>query len=481
MPMMDFADFLAESAKGKKNTTGYSLSSTIPQHATGFMYLDYGCGSYVNVYDDNENPMYTYHNIGINSGSVNTVISKSQGGKTTLATQMAEAIIEPYYSKLYTDRFVQEIAKKTGTKVNPLQALPFIEIFDTEMTSSTDYAKKLGHYTNKQVNQRIKLHNISTDTELVELLEKHVEFKVKYMSPQICPMLDMFGNPILEYPPTVIIIDSMTQLLLEAVDDPEKVGSKKEGLQAIYEAQTKGPAGALRAKVISALYSQLVSIAKRYNIIVFSINHINKMPAVMGIPVKQFRGLKGGETLSGGERAIYLSSSILRLDVIKNVGGMSSTSVDLGTKEDGEPIKGFISIASWIKCKSNSKSNTCQLGFTDVNGYDQLLSNLWHAKEIGDLQKKGNFYYVDKHPDLPFTFKNYTDVFASHPELFMAFYDQLRGRCEKILDNPDRALKRNEQIMKEIRDEIHDDYESGDMSRGDAMDMDDMFASIVND
>lgn len=469
--MMDFKQFLDESG-GTKKDNPFMYATTMPQHPTGFMYLDYGCGSYVNVYNDDEEPIYTYHNVGIPSGSVNTVISKSQGGKTTLCFQMAVAIIEAYFSQLYQQKYIRENTPPK-MKVEEQRALPFIQIIDTEKTFSMDYAKKLSHYTNKQLANRVMINQITTDTELVSLLEKHIKYKVEFMNPTVCPMLDIFGKPILEYPPTVIIVDSMTQLLMDNIDDPTKIDAKKGGLQDVYDSATKGPAGAQRAKVISALYSQMVNYAKKYNIIIFSINHINKMTAIMGIPVKQFRGLRAGETLSGGERAIYLSSSILRLDVIKSINSISSSAVNLG-----EDIKGHIAIASWIKCKSNSKSNTCQLAFTNINGYDQLLSNLWNGKEIGDLHKKGNFYFVDKHPDKLFTFKNYSDVFASNPELFSAYYDQLRGNCEKLLDNPDIAQKKNKELSEELRDDIHND---DSFSRNDKMDMDDIFSSLMND
>ena len=469
--MMDFKQFLDESG-GTKKDNPFMYATTMPQHPTGFMYLDYGCGSYVNVYNDDEEPIYTYHNVGITSGSVNTIISKSQGGKTTLAIQMAAAIIEPYFSPIYQQRYINE---NTPPKMKEIvqQAMPFIQIVDTEKTLPMDYVKKLTHYTNKQVQNRVMINQITTDTEFMNLLEKHIKYKVDYMNPAICPMLDIFGKPILEYPPTVMIIDSMTQLLIEAVDDPSKIDAKKGGLQDIYNDATKGPAGAQRAKVISALYSQMVNYAKKYNIIIFSINHINKMPAIMGIPVKQMRTLRAGESISGGERALYLSSSILRLDVIKSINSISSSAVNLG-----EGIKGHIAIASWIKCKSNSRANTCQLAFTNINGYDSLLSNLWNGKETGDLHKKGNFYFVDKHPDKLFTFKNYSDVFASNPELFSAYYDQLRNNCEKLLDNPDIARKKNEELAKELRDDIHND---DNFSRGDKMDMDDIFSSLMND
>lgn len=469
--MMDFKQFLDE-AGGNKKDNPFMYSTTMPQHPTGFMYLDYGCGSNVTVYNDDEIPLYTYPNVGITSGSVNTIISKSQGGKTSLAIAMAAAIIEPYFSPLYQQRYIDE---NTPPKMKEIiqRAKPFIQIVDTEKTLPMDYVKKLTHYTNKQVQERVMINQITTDSEFMNLMEKHIKYKVEYMNPAVCPMLDIFGKPILEYPPTVMIIDSMTQLLIESVDDPTKIDAKKGGLQDIYNDATKGPAGAQRAKVISALYSQMVNYAKKYNIIIFSINHINKMPAIMGIPVKQMRSLRAGETISGGERALYLSTSILRLDVIKAINSTSSSAVNLG-----EDVKGHIAIASWIKCKTNSKANTCQLAFTNINGYDPLLSNLWQGKETGDLAKKGNFYYIDKHPDKLFTFKNYSDVFASNPELFSAYYDQLRGNCEKLLDNPDTAQKKNEELVKELRDDIHND---DSLSRNDQMDMDDIFSSLMND
>lgn len=469
--MMDFKQFL-DASGGTKKDNPFMYATTMPQHPTGFMYLDYGCGSFVNVYNDDEEPIFTYHNVGISSGSVNTVISKSQGGKTTLCYQLGAAIIEPYFSDIYQQKYINENTQKNMKNIEQ-KARPFIQIIDTEKTFTMDYAKKLSHFTNRQLNERTMINQITTDKELMGLIEKHIKFKSEFMNPTVCPMLDIFGKPILEYPPTVIIIDSMTQLLIESVDDPSKIDAKKGGLQDIYDSATKGPAGAQRAKVISALYSQLVNYAKKYNIIIFSINHINKMPAIMGIPVKQFRGLRGGETLSGGERAIYLSSSILRLDVIKSINSASSSAINLG-----EDIKGHVAIASWIKCKSNSKSNTCQLAFTNMNGYDPLLSNLWNAKELGELQKKGNFYYVDKHPDKLFTFKNYSDVFASNPELFSAFYDQLKNNCEKMLDNADIANKNNKKLEQELRDDIHND---DSFTRADQMDMDDIFSSLMND
>ena len=449
-----------------------AITTSMPQYPTGYMYLDYGTGSYLTVCDDDEVPLYQYHNVGICCGSVNVLISKSQGGKTSLALAMGAAIIERYITMMLYRKSAEDIKRATGMKgdVPELTGMPFIQILDTEKTLPVDYAKKVARYTNKLTERHIIINPITTDRDLMTALEKHVKFKVDHMQKVPMPMLDMFGKPIIDYPPTILIIDSMSQLLLEDCDDPSSIKKKDATIMDIYQTATQNTAGARRAKIITALNSQLVNYAKRYNIIIFSINHINKMLPVNGIPVKQYRGLRAGETIGGGEKAIYLAANILRLDVIKNVGGQSSTSLNLG-----EGVKGHVAIASWIKSKSNSKSNQCQLVYTNQAGYDPLLSNLYFAKENGDLIKSGNGFCVRDFEQYKFTLKNYAQVFGDHPELFSAFYDELRDKCSVLLDNPEEARKADEKLLQEIREEIHDEFK-----RSDAMDMDDIFMSVYN-
>ncbi|WP_300943344.1 hypothetical protein [uncultured Duncaniella sp.] len=464
-----FHDYLIET-QDKKNPL--AITTSMPQYPTGYMYLDYGTGSYLTVCDDDEVPLYQYHNVGICCGSVNVLISKSQGGKTSLALAMGAAIIERYITMMLYRKSAEDIKRATGMKgdVPELTGMPFIQILDTEKTLPVDYAKKVARYTNKLTERHIIINPITTDRDLMTALEKHVKFKVDHMQKVPMPMLDMFGKPIIDYPPTILIIDSMSQLLLEDCDDPSSIKKKDATIMDIYQTATQNTAGARRAKIITALNSQLVNYAKRYNIIIFSINHINKMLPVNGIPVKQYRGLRAGETIGGGEKAIYLAANILRLDVIKNVGGQSSTSLNLG---DG--VKGHVAIASWIKSKSNSKSNQCQLVYTNQAGYDPLLSNLYFAKENGDLIKSGNGFCVRDFEQYKFTLKNYAQVFGDHPELFSAFYDELRDKCSVLLDNPEEARKADEKLLQEIREEIHDEFK-----RSDAMDMDDIFMSVYN-
>lgn len=465
--MKDFKAFLLETQDKKKPI---EFMSTMPQYPTGFMYLDYGAGSYVTVHDENEVPLCQYHNVGLCAGTVLTIIAKSQGGKTTLAMRLAAALIEPFINQYINASVFSDIKRKVGPKVDfSYDGIPMIEILETEHTLPTDYAKKVCQYTNKLTDRHISIEPITTDIDLIQHVEKHIQYKAAHMKKIPMPMVDMFGRPIYDYPPTAIICDSSSQLLMEDCDDPTAV-KKGSSITDIYRTAVNNAAGARRAKSITAMYSQLVNYAKKYNILIIMINHINKMLPMNGVPVKQYRGLRAGETINGGERAIYLTANILRLDVIKSIGSQSPTALNLG-----EGRTGFVSKASWIKSKSNSKGNSCHLCYIDQQGYDPLLSNLYHGKEVGDLLKSGNYFYVREFDNYKFTLKNYQEVFGDHPELFMAYYDELKVKCSKLLDNVEDADAYNRRVLDDIRDEIHQEYNGSD-----AMDMDDMFAMMVN-
>lgn len=456
-----FMSFLSETSS--KKDPMLSTTTSMMQHPTGYMYLDYMAGSYLTVYDENENPLYNYHNIGITGGSVSVLISKSQGGKTSLATSMGAGIIEPWLNDPVMSRYFNPDLNPDLDK----SGAPLIQILDTEKTLPLDYVKKITQYRNKELSKHIMINPITTDKDMIRCVEKHIKYKMDTMKMICMPMNDIYGTPIKTYPPTVLIIDSMSQMLLE---DCDGVG------QESYDKLTQNTAGARRARIVSALYSQLVNYAKKYNIAIFSINHINKLPSMGPMPVaKQYRGLKQGETIGGGERAIYLAANILRLDVIKSVGGESSSAIQLG---DG--VTGFISLAKWIKTKSNSLNNTCQMVYTNFAGYDRLLSNIWNAKEIGDLQKVGNYYCLDSRPDVKFTMKTVRDTFQDHPEMIVPLYLQLRGNCEKYLDNPDSAEKHNKKLMEELQDDLKDEVRSGNYSENDANALSNIFGEIYN-
>ena len=415
---MLYREFLRDmKAKSKKKDDDdiEELTSQI-QFPTGFIYLDYICGNYI-IPENDDGPVCKYHNIGMCNGSVNMVIAKSQGGKSTLAAELGAGILEPWLTKDAMKRYLP----KEGNEHFDFEPKPLLQYIDVEKTATVDYLKKTLCMKSSMLKRCLVINKIDTDRDLYRVLNQHVEFKKANMQKVAFPMRDAYDDPIYMYPPTVVVVDSITQLEMEKVDGMD---------EKAYEAQMQNPAGAQRAKVVSQVYKQLVNTAKTYNIIIFCINHINKAPQMGFLPQpKQYHGLKPDETISGGERALYLAANILRLDRVKNIGTEKASYLDLG-----EGVTGFIVNASFIKNKSNSKRGTCFLIYTNRRGYCPILSTLYTMRERGDLAKSGNFHYLDDLPSIKFTLKNCLDVFADHPEMITALYRQCVRKCEPLLD-----------------------------------------------
>nr|DAS76587.1 MAG TPA: Helicase REPLICATION [Caudoviricetes sp.] len=446
---MKFKEFVQDlNKKAKKGQEVIEETTSQLQFPTGFIYLDYICGNYI-IPETDEGPICQYHNIGILAGSVNMIIAKSQGGKTTIAAEMAAGIMEPWLSKESIKRYLP----KEGNEHFDFEPSPLIQYIDSEKTMTADYLKKILCMKNSTMKNSIVINQIDTEKDLYHVLEQHIEFKKKYMSKVAFPMRDVYNEQVVMYPPTVAIIDSITQLEMSSVD-----GMDDDALKA----QMQNTAGAQRAKAVSQIYRQLVIQAKKYNIIMFCINHINKAPQMSFLPQpKQFHGLKQDETIAGGERPLYLATNILRLDRVKQIGQEKSSWLDLG---DG--VTGFIVKAAFIKNKSNSRGNQCFLVYTNRRGYCPILSTLYTMKENEELQKVGNFYVLDDLPSIKFTFKNVLDVFAEHPEMIGALYEQCKRKLEPLLDNKSfgEIVAADKKKSQAILDDDSDGLELGSLS-----------------
>lgn len=446
---MKFKEFVQDlNKKAKKGQEVIEETTSQLQFPTGFIYLDYICGNYI-IPETDEGPICQYHNIGILAGSVNMIIAKSQGGKTTIAAEMAAGIMEPWLSKESIKRYLP----KEGNEHFDFEPSPLIQYIDSEKTMTADYLKKILCMKNSTMKNSIVINQIDTEKDLYHVLEQHIEFKKKYMTKVAFPMRDVYNEQVVMYPPTVAIIDSITQLEMSSVD-----GMDDDALKA----QMQNTAGAQRAKAVSQIYRQLVIQAKKYNIIMFCINHINKAPQMSFLPQpKQFHGLKQDETIAGGERPLYLATNILRLDRVKQIGQEKSSWLDLG---DG--VTGFIVKAAFIKNKSNSRGNQCFLVYTNRRGYCPILSTLYTMKENEELQKVGNFYVLDDLPSIKFTFKNVLDVFAEHPEMIGALYEQCKRKLEPLLDNKSfgEIVAADKKKSQAILDDDSDGLELGSLS-----------------
>ena len=421
--MKNFRKYVEENASKKDHLRDTSTTQLL--YPSGFMYLDYVNGSTVICYDDEERPYKMYDNIGIMNGSLNILIGKSQVGKSTLASKIAVGILETWINMVVMDHMgIREM--NSGVEI----PYPLLHYIDTEKTMSADYIKKMSGYRNKELKMILELSQASTDKDLQQALKWHCRYKEQNMQKIKMPMDDLYGNPIVNYPPTVMIIDSMTQVNSDDSDDAE---------DEAYQHATQMTAGARRAQMIGKMNTMLVNMAKKYNIIIFEISHINVAPQMSMVPVaKQYRALKQGETIAGGEKQLYLATSILRLDYQKEVGTAKPSMKNLG-----EGVTGFITEARFIKTKSNSRGNSALLVYTNEKSYDPLISTMYQAMEAGDVLKVGNNYVLDDYPDIKFNIKNFLDVFAENPIIIPAFYDQMKNKLRRFLDSSEQTPKKH--------------------------------------
>lgn len=177
--------------------------------------------------------------------------------------------------------------------------------------------------------------------------------------------------------------------------------------------------------------------------------------------------------ITGGEKAIYLASNILRLDWVKDIGGTKSSALNFG---DG--VEGFLSKAIHAKSKTNGFGSYTNLVYLNECGYDPMCSTLYEAMTVGDIASKGNNYYLDKYPDLKFNIKTYKDIFQNNFELIPAFYDQMKYKCQKYLSSGEDLAKVNERLTKELLDAPDANLDFSKMKETDVNELDDMYSEI---
>jgi hypothetical protein len=209
--------------------------------------------------------------------------------------------------------------------------------------------------------------------------------------------VDEFGREIKILQPTVIIIDSISQVLTDtfSVDNQKDVSDAKE-LRGNSE-------GARDAKSIKGFFKDIIPLCKEANIIIYAVNHINsnmKMNAFTG-PTKQQIYMKADEAIPGGLNLIYSSFSIIKLS--------AKTSDDFTDTTDG--FSGHMIMFEPVKSSSNQSGNnnkgvSFEMVFSFKNGFDSLRSLVLYGREKGIIDgNKPRLKFVDD-PSFTFSFKD---------------------------------------------------------------------------
>lgn len=380
-------DALRESGDAGKGKNLFDNDVTSISYKTGVPILDYYLGYTVNVYNEDNEIVDTYPSIGIAGGSYITVIGKSSTAKTSTIISLAANIIRPFDSGL-------------------------IMHFDLEQAMSYSRVQAMTKFTMTEMRDKYLLKNEYASINDIKAMVMKVYFektqnpdKYKYNTGR----KNEFGEDIIAYVPTVVIIDSIPSLS-SAVNE----GDKKD-VAKLEEVSSQTEKMRLTAE-IGRFYTELLPYIKKANIIVFSVNHIKVNPG-MGIVKSpaELLYLKQDEALPGGKAPQYLAHILWKHVAIGS---------EKYTKEDNG-FDGFGIRIEIIKCRSNQAGQSFTIVYDKVHGIDSLRTSLAFAKEYGLITGDKNHTRFLTHPDMKFSMLTVHEYFDEHREMYKVLYDNI--------------------------------------------------------
>lgn len=362
-------------------------SQSSVSYPTGFLNFDFMNGTVVDVNSADRN--FRYYSVGIQDGSLATLIGRSGCGKTTFAVQVAANIVRNFPNAcIFHDDIeggVTEYRKQvlTGFSGDELEAKYISR--NTGITAENFYERLC------------MIHNLK------------LENRSSYEYDTGC--FDARGNRIYKLEPTVYILDSLAMLMPEKFTEEEELSGSMSSTAS--------------AKVNSMTFKRIIPMLKSANIILLIINHINQKIDInpMQRTKSQVSYLKPGESLPGGNTAIYVANLLIRFDDNSKLKpdeafGIAGSLVDLGL----------------VKSRNSGAGRTCTLVFNQDRGFDPELSlfvMLKNAKRIGGA---GAHLYIGDRSDIKFSQKTFKEKLRENPELYQIFIKEVMVLLKEDLD-----------------------------------------------
>lgn len=358
----------------KKNL--FSTNVTTVFLKTGFPIIDYYFGAVINIHDEMGKIIRQEARVGQAGGTFNLIIGNTGTGKSTLGLQIIGNIIRQYP---YSNAIVFDCEQRTDiSRCENVTKLP-ASYFESD---------------------RFMVKSGAVSLEIIqEMIVKTYASKMKLKKDIMIDsgLTDEFGERIMMFPPTCILIDSITTVINETFSpDSAKEVADAEKMRGNTE-------GARDAKTLKGFFKDILPLCKEANIIVYGINHINtNMSMNAFIPVaKQQNYLKQDESIPGGKTMLYYPHNILKLT--------AKPSDDFSEESDGfaghmvmiEPIK-----SSSNQSGNNSKGLSFELVFSHKDGFDSLRSLIMYGKEYGIIEGNKTRMKFKDDDSFTFNFKN---------------------------------------------------------------------------
>ena len=397
-----------EIAKGKKGDDYFNPNASIVSYSTGIPVLDYSLGYKVNVCDKDGNFVDSYASLGITAGSYVCFIGKPSTSKTATAIKIAANIVRPF-----DNGSVMHFDLEQAMNYSRIQALTKFKTNDM----------KDGKYILRQ--EKCSLEDIKSTIIRLYIEKTQNPEKYKYNTGK----LNEFGDEIIIYEPTVIVLDSIATITMKLEDGTTASLSKAE------EITTQTERMRLTGE-IGRFLNEIMSILREANIILIAINQIKVNPqmGVVKTPA-DILGLSINESLPGGMAPRYLAHILLKFTAI---GSEKYT-------DDDEGFMGFGVKVDIIKSRVSPSLKSIELVYDMNTGIDMIRSTVMFAKDMGLISGNKNGYYFNSDKDDKFTLANMPADFRNNPKLYKIMHDnvipilesKLSGIRPEEMDVPD--------------------------------------------
>ena len=390
------------------------LNQNISQvgYPTKLLPLDFLNGYQVNVRNDKNDVIDRWANVGIFSGSFITIVGKPGVAKTAFCVQAAANICRPYNESE-------------------------IILLDLEGSSNITRLTNLMGYTNEELKKKFTYLNDFHYVEDIFKLVYHIaeiklankdQYRVKR------GRKNEFNEDIDELAPTVIIIDSLAQVVTKDMENNDEIAGMTYGGR--------------KARAIRDFYSRSRPLMIKANIIILVINHISAKIDINPMAKSQasIMYLKQDEATPGGTAPLYLAQTLWKF-------------VQCGKfTVDKDGFNGFAVRAETIKSKTNQGGTSVVIIYTSDHGFDPYRTLLYFLKEHGLIEGRNPYSYFKSKPDMKFDSRNFTDLcmndFEFYKEAMVCAGPALYG----LLGNSD-DLSNYDESEEEVNKRLQRSYE----------------------
>lgn len=225
---------------------------------------------------------------------------------------------------------------------------------------------------------------------------------------------NIYGEPIITYTPTVIIIDS----LLKIVDDGMDASDMGGATDNMRDAQK-------RARWLK----NILNYTGKYNINIIMVNHLgNKIQITPMSGSKELPFIPNEKTIPGGEKVTFYSSSII---LFVPVGSKANVKHVETEGYNGLPVK-----ISVVKSRSGAGGLQATNEFIQEYGFDSRLTLMNFAKEKELIKGRNPKCYFEGYEDIVFDTRIFMEEMAKNPDVVKTLFKLCKPELDNLIREP---------------------------------------------